>query len=119
MIDKWDVYWVMQMDSITASAVAAAVLCGAAGGFVGFIGIEEDDSQLRKWGVVFLIPAMFCAIAATFLPSSKTAAAMILVPALTLDQVIEPVSAEALELYALAKKALTKLADEPAKEEPK
>lgn len=59
--------------------------------------------------------ALAIGAANSFIPSTKVAAAMFILPRLTSDQVIEPVGKEARELYDLAKKALTKLAedDEP------
>lgn len=62
----------------------------------------------------FVVPAALATVVATALPSSRTAAAMILIPKLTSPAVLEPVGAEAKELYQLAKGALKRLAtDEP------
>jgi hypothetical protein len=119
MVSAWDVYWVMQLDAIGTTAFVVALLGLLAGGVGSLIhyGASTGENDFDKAtaratkvfrGVFFVgvVALMTCA----FLPSSKTAAAMILVPALTSEQVIEPVGAEARELYALAKQALTNIA---------
>jgi hypothetical protein len=124
MISAWDVYWVMQLDAFNGFATFLAILGGALivlGGFM--IGPVSDGegplairgTQLVRCGLIIMI---FFALVSTLLPSSKTAAAMILVPALTSDQVIEPVGKEARELYELAKQALTNVAQKPPAPEP-
>lgn len=124
MIDAMDVYWVMQLDTIRGVAIAFSVVFGIGTAIwvisrgVGAAGDEEAGKFSRA---IWFVPVVFCVAlsAVVFAPSSKTAAAMILVPALTSDQVLEPVSAEAKELYALAKSALRNLgdkADEPKPE---
>lgn len=111
MISSFDVYLVMQLDSIRNALFGACFL-----GFMVIVWqwIEQNYSGM-KWSVtvVLLIGAIHA-----LMPSSKTAAAMILVPAMTSEQVTAPLTAEAKELYALAKQALVNVAQKPA-EEPK
>ena len=56
---------------------------------------------------------------ATLLPTTKQAAAILILPAITSDEVVAPVKKEAGDLYALAKQALTNAveADKPKKQE--
>lgn len=115
MVTPWDVYWVLQLDSISASA-AAVFIASVIGIFIsGFMWLMEPrDAAARKmlWRCV-TVGGIALAFGA-FLPSSRTAAAMILVPKLTSPEVLEPVGKEAGELYRLAKSALKKLAADDA-----
>jgi hypothetical protein len=121
MISAWDVYWVMQLDTIGTSMVAAAILIAVASVFVAVASdgdaVWDDDKKIiyRPWLVVWTLGALLLA-ARVFLPSSQTAAAMFLVPKLTSPEVLEPVGAEARELYALAKKAIRNLAEDAPKD---
>ena len=114
MVSPFEVYLVMQLDSfVTLLAVAGAL--SILGG--GFALIEANTSFGNKEWAAPARKVILSGIAAAFLaaiiPSSKTAAAMIVIPALTSADVVEPVGREAREVYALAKKALRNLADEP------
>jgi hypothetical protein len=130
MVSAWDVYWVMQLDSISAGAGFLAFLSGAGmailwawGGFLKSDACDYGEESwrykkgvqlgkaLHKWALALTAVHALAFATAVLLPSSKTAAAMLVVPALTSDQVIEPATAEARELYGLAKQALTNLAE--------
>lgn len=119
MISAWDVYLVMQLDSIRA---ALFVICGlgvtsalfVAGPMAGIADWDEKKSMRRK-STRALIACVVGLLFGAVIPSSKTAAAMILVPKLTSPEVVQPLSKEAGELYGLAKEALRNLAeDRPA-----
>lgn len=131
MISPWTVYWVMTLDSLCmflGGVGIVALVAGATGTIVRLIASAEPDGYGNgaaiagtTWAHKTLAASLAALLVATLLPSSKTAAAMILVPALTSDQVMEPVGKEAKELYTLAKSALANLADkqaEPKAEEP-
>jgi hypothetical protein len=121
MISAFDVYLVMQLDRISSGVGAIAIISSVfvAGSLVGWFinaDIDEDMSAAAKRLCLrFSLVAAPLVIVWALIPSSKTAAAMILVPALTSEEVVEPVAAEARELYGLAKDALRGLAerDEP------
>lgn len=110
MISAFEVYLVMQLDTIAAGALVACLICGVGGLALLFFGIEEGERWAKVSGFFVFSFAALCGLTATFLPSSKTAAAMIIVPALTSEEVVEPVAAEAKELYQLAKEALREVA---------
>jgi hypothetical protein len=131
MVSPFEVYLVMQLDSINALfgllAGASALL---AGGWLFIVAMSTDfDFQAskeekkvrldaaKKFSFRTFLFGVACLVAAAFLPSTKTAAAMILIPALTSKEVVEPVATEAKELYGLAKEALRGLAER--KPEPK
>jgi hypothetical protein len=113
MISPFEVYLVMQMDSIIVVAVvigACLLISAAAACFYGGLKNESEASatgrRLAKYAFILL------AISA-FLPSTKTTAAMIVIPAIANNEAIQK---EAGDLYAIAKQALK---DSVATEEPK
>lgn len=120
MITPFNIYLVMQLDSIRDALGALAILVGAAlvlGAFMSALITDGDCFKDRVWqrwvaslgALMLLVSAVYA-----FLPSSKTAAAMIVLPALANN---ETVREEAGELYDLAKGALRSLSEseEPAK----
>lgn len=119
MVSAFDVYLVMQLDSIRDALVVAAFLFGILGHVVFGVGVmssadgEEWGPAVRKIGIRTVAAGVVAAIGVALVPSSKTAAAMILVPALTSKEVTEPLSREAGELYGLAKDALRSIAEKP------
>lgn len=119
MVTPFEVYVVMQLDTVIVSAFVFGMLLFIVGAFYVAVG-SEDYSRGMFWaGVVSFALGILCILAGTFLPSTKTAAAMIVLPAITSEEVVAPVSAEARELYDLAKQAIRKAVDAeaPAKAE--
>lgn len=110
MISAWDVYWVMQLDSIGMGLGFSGLILIVFGSLVFYACVESDDYR----GIWIAIPSVALAfifwIGNAFLPSSKTAAAMYIVPRLTSGEAIEAMKPEARELYELAKDAIRELA---------
>lgn len=124
MVSAWEVYVVMSLDGWGRSlatlcfiSTAAVVPLGLTAVMQGSISQTDEEKQqaatLVKWAKRALVLAAVAFVVTSLLPSTKTAAAMIVLPAITSDQVIEPVGKEAKELYGLAKQALRKIAEEP------
>lgn len=125
MVSAFDVYLVMQLDSIKGvmSGVVAAGIIGTGAAIIfaplGLMAGEDlgvdIKATLKKYFPLKTIMTLwlFSLAGSAFLPSSKTMAAMILVPALTSKEVTEPLSREAGELYGLAKDALRSIAEKP------
>ncbi len=107
MISPWEIYWVMQLDAIRCASVVVCVLGGTGlllAHTMAFDSYDEERSMKRvKCAAPLLLIPM---LAATFLPSSKTAAAMIVIPAIANN---ERFQAEASDLYDLAKQGLKKI----------
>ena len=129
MISPFEVYLVMQLDSVSCAVnvlgvgglIVAAVLTvfNAASQFDAsqfpYLCDKEERkiawagrSKARKQVLILAVP-MF--LLGGLIPSSKTAAAMIILPALTSKEVTEPLASEGKELYALAKQALRDAVD--------
>lgn len=135
MISSWTVYLVMQLDSISSgltfltclglSVVAVSILWNAISKADAneFPSITDVDARKVQWvsrdkwrnrTLVFVLPLFFINM---LIPSSKTAAAMLVIPAIANNAKFR---AEASDLYDLAKKGLEKVVavDPPKKEEP-
>jgi hypothetical protein len=125
LVSPFMVYIVLQMDSILFMLRLGAVACTITAAFIVLVTLmstekfsydsraeKEEKAADRTKGLkimkkfAFASAVLFALIG--FLPNSKVLAAMIIVPALTSDQVVEPLTREAGELYALAKSALAR-----------
>lgn len=116
MIDAWDVYWVMQLDSIGIGLIFFGIAFVVASSAM-FAYVAEEHQRVSAWGVIFGLVGFGMWGLNMFLPSSKTAAAMMVLPAITSESVVQTVAPETRELYELAKDALRSVAkDKPAKE---
>ena len=114
MISPFEVYLVMQLDTIRPAAGVFGFAATGAGLFVVIFGFTEDETWGKWLGSLLLASGLLSFLLATFLPSTKTAAAMLILPAITADEVVKPLGNEAKELYDLAKDALRKAVDAPA-----
>lgn len=112
MITPWEIYWVLQLDSIRACLVTVAVLSGPVAALTLFIGAMardcmdlSDESWARAKRMVKRLTVTLCVslALASLLPSTKTAAAMIIVPKIVNSLTIQH---EAGDIYNLAKQAL-------------
>src|SRR5690606_37769141 len=121
----WDIYWVMQLDSIGVLLFLIALVSGIATLVLlvwAAMHAEEDRYswnegkteeriafrvQLLRWAKQAGGVSAVMIIAASVVPSTKTAAAMIVLPAVANS---ETVQREAGELYGIAKDALRELA---------
>ena len=115
-MSAWTVYWVLQLDGIRTLLCTLAALSGVCTGLSAFFGgmmvSDYNDEEkirgkyvlglVRKFGVAFVVLLSIGILT----PSSKTAAAMIVLPALTSEEVVGTVKSEAKELYEMAKEAL-------------
>lgn len=106
MISAFEIYLVMQLDSILTGLIlitlASSVSAGAfaLAGFGGFHGKDERCILAAKR---LLATATIALGLSVVIPSTKTAAAMIVIPAIVNN---EKVQAEAGDLYELAKAAM-------------
>lgn len=133
MISPWEIYLVLQLDTIGATLgitsvllVAGILVTAVVGGFEKGasntypemeISKREraNGERLHRWTFRLIWLAVPLLAVNALLPSSKTAAAMIIIPAIANNETIQK---EAADLYGLAKQALTeaiKPDDEPKK----
>ena len=130
VISPWDIYWVLQLDSINAAIATLAVGCGvaAAGGLfimamatnrgLPILQREGDDEAWAKSKKIAARLVAACAaftLISAFLPSTRTAAAMFIIPAVANNETIQQ---EAGDLYKLAKEALANAVKPDAPKEP-
>lgn len=113
-MNAWDIYWVLQLDSISGFLTFLSIVSGFAWFFSFTFGIMADPEscdasdariirKLRSVSKVCISVFIASSISATLLPSTKTAAAMYVVPAIVNNDHIQH---EAGDLYKLAKQAL-------------
>lgn len=115
MIDAWDVYWVMQLDAFGGLLITLSVSLAMVGGYKGCTALDNGEEVDRASKQMIAVAVILLVLNAA-LPSSKTAAAMIVLPAITSDTVVQTVAPEARELYELAKEALRSVAKDKAAE---
>lgn len=125
MITAWQIYWVMQLDDIGMALTFTALVCGVAALFMWVSGaIEKSCSNafpememskreaargaaLHRSAKPVTILAGILLMLNAFIPSTKTAAMMLVIPAVANNQAIQK---EAGDLYGIAKDALRELA---------
>ena len=120
MITPFEIYLVLQMDDVKDGLTVLCALTGLTAFFALFvatIGCSHDSwntqdtrdkkdilrIQAIKWFKSTLVVAALSALAATLLPSTKTLAAMLVIPAIANNETVQQ---EASELYKMAKEAL-------------
>lgn len=114
IISAWEIYWVLQLDTIGAAAEISSFLGVFIMPFVaGFLVCEVKTWPAYVASAALIAAWLVVTAVAVFLPSTKTAAAMFVIPKIANSEVIQ---AEAGELYELAKQAMRRaVTDEPAK----
>lgn len=105
MITSWDIYWVMQMDSIGIGAGLGAFMGLVASALLWAYALDEPNRGAAVLAALTSLLTVTLFAVAVFLPTTKTAAAMVVLPAIVNN---EEVKGEARELYDLAKSALQK-----------
>jgi heme/copper-type cytochrome/quinol oxidase subunit 2 len=119
------VYLLFQADSISDALGVIAVISG----FIFIIALfvrpaakssmDEDDGAALAYKAcsiaVWLCP--FLVVAGILMPSTKTIAAMIVLPKITSPQTLDTMGKESRDIYELAKRALTKLVDDKPDQE--
>lgn len=121
MISPFEVYIILQLDALKSMLDLAGVISTVAfvlSAFVLFFHTVDESPapavivKTARYALVVVISAL---LLHAVLPSSKTAAAMFVLPAVVNN---ETVQGEAAELYGLAKQAFARLAtDDPEPEE--
>ena len=125
-MNAWTIYWILQLDSI-GEGLAILILIGAC--LVGITAIfgtmqrsrcyREDDPDIASGKALQALAAKWAKPLAAlfvlmlFIPSTKTVAAMVVLPAIANNETIRKESGE---LYDLAKQALRDAVTDKAKE---
>ncbi|HRO60529.1 MAG TPA: hypothetical protein PKZ27_03055 [Rhodocyclaceae bacterium] len=120
MISPFEVYLIFQLDAIRDTALTVTVIAGLAGaGFasVGSMCASAGEITWRTYkrcmtGVSIIFAGAL--LTSTVLPSSRSAAAIILIPAIANNEAIQT---EANEMYTLAKEGLRSLVDTKGKQQ--
>lgn len=117
-MNAWTIYWILQLDTINSAFFWWPCLSLGVLAFLAFVSDGEavfDSSEKRfyKWpkAVVWVSAGMLAV--SIFIPSTKTVAAMVVLPAIVNNETIRKESGE---LYDFAKKALRDAMTDNAKE---
>lgn len=124
-MNAWQIYWVMQLDTIGNLLFVVALVGIITSVFMVPIGMgmcatrEKDEQEMgakvKRAGKQIMTAGLVSAVACGFLPSTQTAAAMVVIPAIANNETIRK---EAGDLYAIAKQGLRELV-KPVAPEPK
>lgn len=108
-MDAWTVYWLFKLDDIqTLFQVASFILViGAMVSTVGyFISRSYYDKQDKKTCLKFMRPlipvAITCLVVAVLIPSTKTMAAIIVLPKIVSAENLDMVAKDGGDIYKLA-----------------
>jgi hypothetical protein len=107
VISAWDIYWVMQLDTIGGAAAFAAFLGLMLTMFAWAAWVDKGIRTPITLPVIVTVLWLPIVAAAIFIPSTKTAAMMVVVPRIANNEAIQR---EAGDLYGIAKDALRELA---------
>lgn len=98
-ISAWDIYWITRLDNLQLVFILGL---GVSLGLSVMTLIESDSVEdfVKPVCKYFLPVAVACAMGLVFVPSTKSAAAMYVVPAIVNSEAVQKIPAE---LTALAK----------------
>jgi hypothetical protein len=116
MINSFDVYWVMQLDTIVRTigslSVVALVLSLLA---ISFLMVQKHS--YTKLASISLCVSVGFIILTSFVPSSRTAAAMVVLPAVANSSQVKEIGALGTDLIKLAREAVSNLKEDQSKKE--
>lgn len=90
------VYLAMQADSLRFSLVFAMVACGFGVFLFGFFGLLEDSGWAQRIARNLIIAFVVCMAVRAFLPSTKTIAAMVILPPVVNNEQVQALPADIL-----------------------
>lgn len=85
----FEIYLIMQMDAFSGFTTFIGLVVSVIGAISYGCGYVDDNDESRKHGLAFLVPGFIVLSIGIALPSSKTLAAMYVIPPLTSPQAIE------------------------------
>ena len=117
-MNAWTIYWILQLDSINSAFFVCPFLTLGAIAFIAFVSdgeavFDESEKRFYKWPKVVSGICAVMLFISIFIPSTKTMAAMVVIPAIANNETIRKESGE---LYDLAKQALRDAVTDKAKE---
>lgn len=119
-MNAWTIYWILQLDSIgrglTGLYVAAGLVTAITVMFGAFAMIDGEEDLKKRCDLLAKRLGAACValfVVSIFVPSTRTVAAMVIVPAIANNETIRKESGE---LYDLAKQALRDAVTDKAKD---
>jgi len=111
MIDGWTIYWITRLDAVDAWLTGTLIvfaLMTAVGAMISLLWVIEYEKWPRfgtRGLSVGVVLCLLLSVAIVFVPTTKEAAAIVVIPAVANN---ETVQGEVSELYTLAKEWLEK-----------
>lgn len=94
----WLIYWITRLDAIQILFIVATMLCGM-GVLVSMAFYDLEEWKPGKvWARRFLLIAIIPALGLVFVPSTKEAAAIYLIPKIANNEQVQKVPEQALRL---------------------
>lgn len=106
-MSAWTVYWLFKLDDVQCVALIASIILGIALIVVscGYV-MEWEDRDDRKRNIKIVRPVFYSFLTfltiCTFIPNTKTMAAIIVLPKIASAQNLDMVSKDAGDIYKLA-----------------
>lgn len=98
IIDPWTVYWITRLDGINAVAVVLFSLLLLISLVSIAVCLAEDDSPARRVAFVVVPLTLLCAAVAVFVPTTKEACAIYMIPKIANNEDVQGVAAEVRDL---------------------
>lgn len=125
-MNAWTIYWILQLDSIREGLMILTVMLALLAGFAALFGTiqssscyRDDDPDIaagkakQAMAAKWMKPVLALFVLTLFIPTTKTVAAMVIIPAIANNETIRKESGE---LYDLAKQALRDAVTDKAKD---
>ena len=103
VVTAWQMYWITRLDSINTFVVVSAFLFFTVfgGSLATILANVYDSSKFRVITATSLILAVLFGVSAAFIPSTKDAAAIIMIPEIANNQDVQDVVKTAPQLLNL------------------
>lgn len=98
-ISMWEIYWLFKLDDIRGLFVILSIIIGCMGGLAAIaIAVEKGTESVIKY-LKIVIPVFLLTLSlATFIPGSKTLAAMYVVPSVVNNKSVQQIPQKILDL---------------------
>ena len=99
MITPFEVYLIMKLDSICIASVIVGLMSFVCAIFfcVGYLG-EYSEDTFKKPAIVSVVVTLLCAIVAIVTPTTKQAAAIIMIPKIVNNEKIQDIGGKTLDV---------------------
>lgn len=98
IIDSWTVYWITRLDGINAVAVLGIIFLSVTSTVLTMLWIGEGDRSARLGTLVSVPLLLLCTAVAVFVPTTKEACAIYMIPKIANNEDVQGVAVEVRDL---------------------